>query len=256
MVSDGETAGALWGTDHEELDEVASLSIGARAALAITRGRFKKSYRYEDPNEDMVAVVVGARATLLVCADGHNGSTAPTVAVHEVLAAFGADPPAALDDGEWLALFGRVNDAVIATKGMASQHPASNTVLILALASAGALNWAAIGDGAIVVGRPGSQRARQVNREAMRFIGYPMSRRALKNTVQRGSTALEPDEWIVLITDGLSEFISPLRPADVIPRVLATLPEPTALAGALALVETACAAGAGDNVATAVMAPL
>ncbi len=254
-MSDGETAGALWGTDHEELDEVASLSLGTRTALAITRGRFKKSYRYEDPNEDVVAAAVGPRATLLVCADGHNGSTASTVAVQEVLAALGADPPASLDDGDWLTLFGRVNDAVIARKGVASQHPASNTVLLVGLASAGALDWAAIGDGAIVVGRPGSQRARQVNREAMRFVGYPMNKRALKNTLQRGCTAVEPEEWIVLITDGLSEFISPLRPADVIPRVLATLPEPTALAGALALVETACAAGAGDNVAAAVMAP-
>lgn len=255
VVSDGETAGALWGTDHEELDRPASLAVGSRAAIAITRGRYPKAYRYEDANEDMVAAVAGPQATLLVCADGHNGAMAPRVATDEVLDALGSDPPPSLDDGEWLALFARTNEAVLARKGVGSLQPASNTVLLVALASPGQLSWAAIGDGAIVVGRPGAQRARQVNKEAMRFIGYPMNKRSLKSTVQRGTAELDPDEWIVLITDGLSEFVSPLRPADVVPRVLATVREPTAEAAALALIDTACSAGAGDNVATAVIAP-
>jgi serine/threonine protein phosphatase PrpC len=73
--------------------------------------------------------------------------------------------------------------------------------------------------------------------------------------VQRGSTELAPDEWVVVITDGLSEFVAPLRPADVVPRVLATLAPSTAEAAARALVDTACSAGAGDNVAVAVLAP-
>ncbi len=248
-------AGVLLGTDHEELDRPASLAVGPRTAIAITRGRYPKTYRYEDANEDMVAAVAGPRATLLVCADGHNGATAPAVATEEVLDAVGADPPPSLADDEWLALFARVNAAVLARKGIGSVQPASNTVLLVALASPGQLSWAAIGDGAIIVGRPGAQRARQVNKEAMRFVGYPMNKRSLKNTVQRGSTAFDPDEWIVLITDGLSEFVSPLRPADVVPRVLATVREPTAEAAALALIETACSAGAGDNVAVAVVAP-
>jgi len=248
-------AGVLLGTDHEELDRPASLAVGPRTAIAITRGRYPKTYRYEDANEDMVAAVAGPRATLLVCADGHNGATAPAVATEEVLDAVGADPPPSLADDEWLALFARVNAAVLARKGIGSVQPASNTVLLVALASPGQLSWAAIGDGAIIVARPGAQRARQVNKEAMRFVGYPMNKRSLKNTVQRGSTAFDPDEWIVLITDGLSEFVSPLRPADVVPRVLATVREPTAEAAALALIEIACSAGAGDNVAVAVVAP-
>lgn len=255
VVSDGETAGALWGTDHEELDRPASLAVGPRTAIAITRGRYLKAYRYEDANEDMVAAVAGPRATLLICADGHNGATAPAVATQEILDAFGDDPPPEHDDDEWLELFARVNETVIARKSVGSLQPASNTVLLVALASPGRLSWAAIGDGAIVVGRPGAQRARQVNKEAMRFIGYPMNKRSLKNTVQRGSTPVGPDEWIVLVTDGLSEFVAPLRPADVVPRVLATVREATAEAAALALVDTACSAGAGDNVAVALIAP-
>ncbi|MEJ7892211.1 MAG: protein phosphatase 2C domain-containing protein [Solirubrobacteraceae bacterium] len=254
-MPDGNPSATLWGTDHEELGEIATLAVGDKAAIANTRGRYPKAYRYEDPNEDSVAAVAGARATLLVCADGHNGALAPNLSVREVLDALGDDPPAQLSDGDWLDLFHRVNQAVLARKGIGSEQPASNTVLMVALASPGRLSWGSIGDGALVVARPGAQRARQVNREAMRFIGYPMNKRSLKNTVGRGTLDVDPDEWIVAITDGLSEFVSPLRPADVVPRVLATVKPASAQAAAQALVDTACSAGAGDNVAAAVVAP-
>src|SRR3712207_8539779 len=58
-------------------------------------------------------------------------------------------------------------------------------------------------------------RSRQLNKEAMRFIGHPMNKRALKGTMQRGSVRLEDGDWVALVTDGLSEFIAPLKPADV-----------------------------------------
>jgi serine/threonine protein phosphatase PrpC len=253
-VSDGKTA-VLWGTDHEELDEIAVLGAGTNVALANTRGRHPKAYRYTDPNEDTVAAVVGRQSTLIVCADGHNGALAPNLAVRETLAAFGDDPPATLSEGDWVDLFERINDAVIAGKGIGSEQPASNTVLLVALVSPGRLSWGAIGDGALVVCQPGTQRGRQLNREAMRFIGHPMNRRAVKNTIDRGTIDLAPGDWVVAITDGLSEFVAPLRPADVIPRVLASIHPLDAAAAARALVETACSAGAGDNVATAVVGP-
>jgi serine/threonine protein phosphatase PrpC len=249
----------LWGTDHTELDAVASATAGSRAALAITRGRYPKAYRYVDDNEDAVAVVVGpSGTTLLVCADGHNGATASHVAVREVLDRVGEDPPPSFSDDQWLELFGAVNEAVIATKGLGSVHPSSNTVLMVALVSGGEISWAAIGDAAIVLARPGGMRGRQLNKEAMRFVGHPMNRRQLKGTLQRGRTRVEPGEWVVMVTDGLSEFVAPLRPADVVPRVLALAARnggDPAEAAALALVDTACNAGAGDNVAAAVLAP-
>jgi serine/threonine protein phosphatase PrpC len=249
----------LWGTDHLDLESVASATAGPRVALAITRGRYPKSYRYVDPNEDAVAAVTGASGTtLLVCADGHNGATASHVAVREILSAFGDDPPPSLSEDEWLELFGRVNGAVIATKGLGSVHPSSNTVLLAALVAGGEVSWAALGDGALVLARPGAMRGRQLNKEAMRFVGHPMNRRQLKGTVQRGRARVEPGEWVVLVTDGLSEFVAPLRPADVVPRVLALAArdgDGGAEAAALALIDTACNAGAGDNVAAAVLAP-
>jgi serine/threonine protein phosphatase PrpC len=249
----------LWGTDHTELDAVASATAGPRAAVAITRGRYPKAYRYVDANEDAVAVVSGASGTtLLVCADGHNGATASHLAVQEVLRAFGDDPPPELDENQWLDLFGTVNEAVIAAKGLGSEQPSSNTVLLVALVGAGGISYGAMGDGALVLARPGATRGRQLNKEAMRFVGYPMSKRQLKNTLQRGRATVEPGEWVVLVTDGLSEFVAPLRPADVVPRVLgmaARNGDPSAEGAALALIETACSAGAGDNVAAAVLAP-
>jgi serine/threonine protein phosphatase PrpC len=246
---------ALWGRDHEELDEIASATAGERAGLAITRGRFPKAYRYEDPNEDVVAAVAGPRATLLVCADGHSGLTSSHVAVEAVLAALGDDPPPELSDGEWLELFTAANDAIVATKRATSVHPASDTVRLAALVTDARLSFAAIGDAALVVARPGTDRGRQLNREAFRFLGQPMRPRAMRGVVARGTADLDGDEWVTLATDGLSEFVAPLRPADVLPRVLARAPEGTAEAAAVGLVETACTAGAGDNVAAAVLAP-
>jgi serine/threonine protein phosphatase PrpC len=248
---------ALWGRDHEELDRIASASAGERAGLAISRGRFPKAYRYEDPNEDVVAVVAGPRATLLVCADGHTGLTASHVAVEAVLDALapGDDPPGDFADGDWLEVFTRANDAIIATKHVTSPHPASDTVLLAALVTPDRLTFAGIGDAALVVARPGTERGRQLNKEAFRFLGEPMKPRQLKSAVQRGSIGLEGDEWVAMATDGLSEFVAPLKPADVVPRVLARDESTSAEAAAVQLVETACTAGAGDNVATIVVAP-
>lgn len=246
----------LWGPDHNELGEIAVEAVGPRAAVALTRGRFAKTYRYTDPNEDVAAVVVGAQATLLVCADGHNGSTAAVRAVEAVLEELGDDPPPRLEPKEWPRLFGRVNDAVMESSA-GSEQPQSRTVLLVALVAGDTVSWGAMGDAALVACRPGRDRGRQLNREEMRFVGYPMSPRALKDAVGRGEERLEPGEWLIAVTDGLSEFIAPLRPADILPRILAlaTQIENSPEMVARTIVDTAGEAGAGDNVGVALLAP-
>jgi serine/threonine protein phosphatase PrpC len=246
---------SLWGEDHEELDRIASATAGDRAAVAITRGRYRKSYGYEDPNEDVAAVVVGPRATLVVCADAHYGLSASHVAVQSVLDAFGDDPPQALDDRQWLEVFAAAGEDIRHARERDNGQRASETVLIAALVTPFEVSFAAIGDSALVLCRPGTERGRQLNREAMRFLGSPMNKRSMRSTIQRGTVARDPDEWVVAVTDGLSEFVTPMRPADVVPRVLAMSKAGTAEAAAVALVETACSAGAGDNVAVALTAP-
>lgn len=248
---------ALWGPDHTELGMVASEAVGPRAAIALSRGRHPKTYGYTDPNEDVAAAVAGPRATLLVCADGHNGSTAPVRAVQAVLEELGDDPPPGLDRKEWPRLFGRVNEAVLQTTSAGSRQPHSRTVLVVALVAGDAVSWGAMGDAALVACRPGPGRGRQLNREAMRFVGHPMSSRALADAVARGEERLGPGEWLIAVTDGLSEFVNPLRPADVLPRILALAGQAdgSPVSAARAVVQTAGEAGAGDNVGVALLAP-
>jgi serine/threonine protein phosphatase PrpC len=244
---------ALWGVDHTDLGEIVT-SVTGRAAVALSRGGYAKTYPYVDDNEDAVAVVAGPRSTLLVVADGHNGATAAMHATRFVLDAMGEDPPPGLDKRGWAEFFQRANDAVLSVTSIGSEQPSSRTVLLVALVAGRTLSWGSMGDAALVVARPGAERGRQVNKEAARYVGYAASKRGLDGSVHRGAVELAPDEWVVLATDGLSEFIGPMKPADVIPRVLARSGGDPEEAAAM-LVETACAAGAGDNVGIAVLAP-
>lgn len=242
----------LWGPDHQELGEIAVAGAGEDAAVALTRGRHPKTYGYTDPNEDCVAAVAGRRATLLVCADGHGGATAPVRAVEVVLATLGDDPPAALDAAAWGDLFVAAQRAVTEACTARPDHRASATVLLVALVAGGQVSWASMGDAALVVGPAGTARARQLNRETMRFVGDPMSERSVRAGTFSGTAPVAPGEWVVLVTDGLSEFVTPLRPADVVPRVLARAGDDVSPAGAArAIVEVAGEAGAGDNVGVA-----
>ena len=254
-------ATVLWGPDHVELGETEVATVGQRAAIALTRGRFAKLYSYVDPNEDVVAAVDGPRATLLVVADGHNGATAPLAAVKETLAIFGEDPPPLVRPDDWPAIFERINERVLASVQAPSPHTSSRTVLLVALVSDTLVSWGSFGDAALILAAPGEARGRQLNRELARFVGYPMSARAIEDLVQRGQAQIATDEYVVLATDGLSEFVSPTRPGDLVPRVLARAGasaggRPGADVAARAIVDAACEAGAGDNVAVAVLEPL
>ena len=210
----------LWGVDHVELGEVVTASVGS-AGVALSRGAFLKSYAYVDPNEDAVAAVAGPRATLLVAADGHNGATASMRAVRFVLDRFGGDPPPALDKRDWADLFWDANDAVLEVTSIGSPQPSSRTVLLVALVTSRSVSFGSMGDAALVVAHPGGERGRQLNKEAARYVGYASSRKGIEGSVHRGEADLAPGEWVVLATDGLSEFIEPMRPADIVPRVLA-----------------------------------
>jgi hypothetical protein len=243
----------LWGVDHTTLGEVLTSSTGS-AAVALTRGAHAKTYHYVDDNEDAVAAVEGPRATLLVAGDGHNGATASMRAVRFVLERFGGDPPPALDKRGWGQLFSDVNEAVLAVTSIGSPQPSSRTVLLVALVDGQRVSFGSMGDAALVVARPGSARGRQLNKEAARYIGYATRRKALEGAIHRGEATLAPGEWVVLATDGLSEFIAPARPADAIPPILARAGDDPEEAAAL-IVEAACAAGAGDNVGVALTAP-
>lgn len=242
----------LWGRDHQEYRDVAIEAAGDRAAVALTRGFYPKPYRWTDRNEDVAAVVVGERATLLVVADGHNGVPAPEIAVEAVLDRFGGDPPApGVDDEELVDLVHEASTEILArTTSGPARHRQSRTTLLFAFAGGGEVQWAGLGDSALVVASAGG--GRELSRAAHRFVGYPMPRAAVKGLLDRGQARLHPDEWVVLVTDGFTNFVHP-APHDVVARAVASASDPTA--AARRLIERAGEGGAGDNVGVALLAP-
>ena len=238
----------LWGKDHVDLGSVAVEAAGPKAAVAITRGRHRKAYRYTDPNEDAAVAVAGRRATLLAVADGHNGWAATEAAIRTVVGALGDDPPPAdLADADLVDLFLAASNAVLeVTDHPTSATPNSRTTLVVALVSGRRLQWASFGDSAVYTVTPAG--AAQLSRSTHRFVGYPMERFAVDVMLDRGTTSLSDGAWVVAASDGLVDFAHPF---------------PTGLFGpgaspaevAKGLIGAACDGGAGDNVAVAVAAP-
>jgi serine/threonine protein phosphatase PrpC len=255
----------LLGEDHTIYGDVAVEAVTSRIAVGITRGRLPKPYRHVDDNEDVVAAVAGDRAVLLVVADGHNGLHAPAVALQCVLDRLGGDPPAAdLDDDELIDLFHAAGEAVLdRTDALPWPHRESRTTLALALVAGSAVQWASMGDSAIFVatvdeGRPGAggrraASAHELTQPRNHFVGWPMSPAQVAERLQRGRAELDDDAWLVLATDGFSNFTGGAPPAHVVAAVLADGEEPQT--AARALIDHAGDAGAGDNIAVALLAP-
>lgn len=238
----------LWGKDYVDLGEVAVSVVDERAAVALTRGRHKKSYRYTHPNEDAAVAVVGPRATLLAVADGHNGWPATEVAISTVVEALGGDPPPAdVEDDALVDLFHRASQAVLDITGKpGAEDPESRTTLVVALRAGDRLQWASFGDSAVYTVSPAA--AVPLARPQHKFVGYPMGRQAVDFFLERGTVQLTSGAWAVVASDGFVDFARPFptelfvegaRPADV----------------ASGLVAAACDGGAGDNVAVAVAGP-
>ncbi len=245
----GRMRAVLWGRDHTELGITAVEKVDGGVALALSRGRHRKVYPYTDPNEDAVAAVVGPRATLLVLADGHNGWPATEAALQAVLDDLGDDPPADLNDDEMAELFWRAQQAVVArTQRWGSDAPESRTTLVVALIAGRRLRWGSFGDSVVYVA--GSAAATRLPSPRHRFIGArDMPRRVLPDLLEHGRTALHDNQWLIVASDGFSDF--------------AAHPFPTALLGgnvdaavvAQGLVDAAFDGGAGDNVTVGVVAP-
>ncbi|CAN5586248.1 MAG: protein phosphatase 2C domain-containing protein [Actinomycetota bacterium] len=239
----------LWGRDHTELGITAVEKVDGGVALALSRGRHRKAYAYTDPNEDAVATVVGPRATVLVLADGHNGWPATEAAVQAVLDELGDDPPPAdLTDDEMAALFWRAQQAVVAcTQRRGSDAPESRTTLVVALLAGRRLQWGSFGDSAVYVAGPAA--ATRLPAPRHRFIGYrDMPRWALPDLLERGRTDLHDNQWLIVASDGFSDFAHPFPTA-----LLAGGPDAAVVAQGL--IDAAFDGGAGDNVAVGVVAP-
>lgn len=243
----------LWGRQYDTYGDIVVTEPAPGVALALTRGLHPKPYRWVDPNEDAVAAVVGPRATLLVVADAHNGAVAAEVAVQTVLDHVGEDPPEDLDDAALVELFAHAGGAILAeTQARADERRReSRTTLSLALVADHRLRWAALGDSPVLVVQ--ARRGHELTSDSSHFVGWPMASFQVDRVLQRGRLALSDDTWVAVTSDGFSNFTPAASAALGAEAVLSGACD--AADGARSLVEHAFAGGAGDNVATAVLAP-
>lgn len=237
---------ALYGRDWTELGVIGRADLSDAVALANSRGGVRKAYRYTDPNEDVVAAAaLDDGRVVLVCADGHNGETASRVAVDTMLELSHrlADSDALLD------AFVECNDAVLRVNA----GTRNRTTLLVAVDDRERIHWAAMGDSALVMLRNGRAPVR-LGDPCMHFVGFPMSPEEVAARLPRGTIERADGDALVLVTDGLEEFLHDGRTVeDVVADVASGAGSARALCDAL--VETAFDAGAGDNVAAVVFSP-
>lgn len=240
----------LLGSDHEVYGEVAIAEVSQRAAIGLSRGKLPKAYGHMDPNEDMVAACVGSRAELLVLADGHNGRDSAEIAIDYVLERIGTDPDPDISDADLVALFHRAGEAIQrVTRAPGARAPESRTTLIVAIVAERRLAFAAMGDSALVISDGESMR--RLDRPHRQFVGYPMTPEDVGERLIRGSTDLEPGEWVVLASDGFVDFSGHM--AATVSSAVRDHPQPASAADRL--ITAAFEGNAGDNVAVAVASP-
>ena len=235
----------LRGDDLPQLGRRRVEAISPRLAAGLTAGAKPKSYTYTDPNEDAVLIVDSGDVTLLVCADGHNGMASTRAAIDAVLRRWGEGPPRPeeVGDDELVALWHTAGEAVIAA-GAAAGQPDSRTTLVVAVIATGAIRWATMGDSMLAVVEPRGEVTFLGERRS-HFVGWPMSPTEVAQRLPRGREDVRSDSWVILATDGLTDFVADLE--GTLARAVEASPEASTVVERL--IEAACEGGAGDNVA-------
>lgn len=171
------------------------------------------------------------------------------MAVEAVLAALGGDPPAAdLKPQELTDLFGEINQAILAAvAGSRPPRGDSATTLLVALVATGRVQWASAGDSIACVAAPGDTRL--LSTPTRRYLGYPLG--SASTMISQGSAAIPPGSWVVLATDGYSDW-APVGDDLARATALWTAGAPDAGTVVDRLMDKARVGGAGDNVGIAV----
>lgn len=238
----------IWGDEHPKLGSRCIESAGPNVALGLTAGALKKGYKHTDPNEDAVAVIQGRDATALLCADGHNGIASVRAAVEVALDRLGPAPSlATLSDETLVDLWFEAGEAVQRAAADTGQ-PDSRTTLVLAVVGERTLRWAAMGDSFLALVMPDGTVQRLGN-PRHHFVGWPMSHDEVDKRLTRGTLQVVDGSWVILASDGLTDFA-----ADLDAHLASTAADdPSAEVFVDQLIDSACAGGAGDNVAVVAM---
>lgn len=249
--STGVARAALLGRDYVDPGAMATALVADGVGLGLARGWRPKPYAYVDPNEDTVGAVTDGTTQLLVVADGHNGHRASHVALDHVLDGLGAVlRPADLTDAELVELVAGVDQAIARAVPRGGAH--SRTTLVVALRTRDTLQWVGVGDSALLVVE--AMRARQLDTTTRWFCGDDTPAVTMTRTLARGRAAVSPRAWVVLATDGYTDYLPVARPpADATRGFLRTVTAPDRAADVL--LRHARRGGAGDNVGLVLSAP-
>ena len=227
-------------------------------AAGITAGARKKSYAATDPNEDAVRVFRADGATVILVADGHNGESSARVACDVIASLLEEDQHAVDTEADLVELLTGTNGAVRSATAALGQ-PESRTTLVLAVVRGSRVRWASMGDSLVLLVEPDGT-VQRLGTPRHRFLGWPMDAHDVLAAVDHGEETLPADGWLVLASDGLTDFVD--DPAEAVRaatrlELLAHVDDedlrealrPTAIRVVDELIDAACDGGAGDNVA-------
>ncbi len=263
----------LRGRDHTRLGMTAAIAEG-RAAIALSRGGARKSYRHRDPNEDASLFAEGEGGILLAVADGHGGCDAAEAALDRLLASFARAWTSAAAPGMREAWTTRAADvlaelnAAILERVALGGPDSSRTTLALALLRPAddLLAFASFGDSHIFQLTAGEvlELGHEDGRRTC-YLGFASeTAESIAGKYIAGAQSLAGTRAIVLVTDGLSEQgIGVAVPEDAVAECAELAargtPELWPIHAARGIVERALAEHrrnrAGDNVASAVAWP-
>lgn len=238
----------LRGVDHVELDQTAVATVAPDLAIGLSRGRHPKTYRYVDPNEDVVAVHREDGATVLMVADGHNGHQVSHAAVDLMRDALAAEVPAWTRHGAVRA-FHELNEEVRAVRRtLEPPNRSARTTLVVAVVTTNSdgqrcLVHASVGDSAVFTIR--NKTVTQLSKDRQHFLGDRLSPPQVAGAMHYGQTDLHADDVVIVVSDGFTNFA---RPQDL-SHLIGPDPEQTVRR----IIDRAGKAGAGDNIAVAAL---
>ena len=236
----------LLGEWMPELGGLRVEAAGPRGAVGISAGRYAKSYKHVDPNEDAALVASGPAGHLFVVADGHNGFDAAKAAVLGVHQACAELLSAAVGEpGEILRQVSRVARESVrqALETVDPDRLRSRTALSAAVVSGRKLAAVTFGDTSVALFPAGRFGKPARVTDASAFLG------GHRRSIDIRSERVRPGDWVVVASDGVTDFLGD-NWLNHVERLLPDAPAPEE--AARRIVAAACDAGAGDHVAVAV----
>ncbi len=203
----------LRGSEAASVGGVSVISEGC-AAIALSRGGYKKRYSHTDPNEDGAAFAIGETGVLLAVADGHNGCDAADATLDELMLRAGTLLARGRNtiDESWtrtaLETIGAIQTALVSRVAQGVRgHSRTTLALALVLPDEDLLAFASVGDSHIFRLCPKEVVDLGSHSEGRRcFLGNPADDlTALARNSVIGIEPISDTQAVILATDGISE---------------------------------------------------